>query len=156
MDYINGGELYNLMKNRIILKEKEAKFYIAQVVHAFEFLHSMNIIYRDLKPENILLDEKGYIKLTDFGLAKDDIYAENNANTLCGTSDYLAPEIIKGENYGKSVDIWCIGILLYEMLYGIVCKFFNFYLIIFYNIIVFFILNYSSPLFFVRIKTLVI
>jgi len=123
MDYINGGELFNLMKNKNVLKEEEAKFYIAQVVNSFEFLHIRNIIYRDLKPENILLDEKGYIKLTDFGLAKDDIYTEDNANTLCGTSDYLAPEIIKGENYGKSVDIWCIGILLYEMLYGIVCKF---------------------------------
>ena len=125
MDYINGGELYNLMKNKTTLKEQEAKFYIAQVIHAIEFLHTRNIIYRDLKPENILIDEKGYIKLTDFGLAKDDVLSEKNTDTICGTSDYLAPEVIKGEKYGKPVDIWCIGILLYEMLYGIVYNLFN-------------------------------
>lgn len=125
MEYHNGGELYYHMKNKDVFTEKEAKFYISQVVLAIEFLHSKKIIYRDLKPENIILDKYGYIKLTDFGLAKDEIHSDTVAQTLCGTSDYLAPEIVKGEKYGKSVDVWCIGILLYEMLFGIVKIFLN-------------------------------
>jgi len=120
MDYYNGGELFYHMKRQEIFTESEAKFYISQVVLAIEFLHSKKIIYRDLKPENIILDKYGYIKLTDFGLAKVENDKDTVANTLCGTTDYLSPEVIKGEIYGKPVDIWCIGILQYEMLFGIV------------------------------------
>ncbi len=125
MEYHNGGELFYHMKKKDIFSEADAKFYISQIILAIEFLHSKKIIYRDLKPENIILDEFGYIKLTDFGLAKDNITSDNIAQTICGTTDYLAPEIIMGEKYGKSVDIWCIGILLYEMLFGIVILFFR-------------------------------
>lgn len=82
----------------------------------FEYLHSKNIIYRDLKPENILIDETGYLKLTDFGFAK---YVESRTYTLCGTPEYLAPEMLLNKGHGKPVDWWTFGILLYEMLAGI-------------------------------------
>jgi len=92
------------------------RFFAAQVVSMFEYLHSKNIIYRDLKPENILIDEDGYLKLTDFGFAK---YVESRTYTLCGTPEYLAPEMLLNKGHGKPVDWWTFGILLYEMLAGI-------------------------------------
>lgn len=82
----------------------------------FEYLHNRNIIYRDLKPENILIDKQGYLKLTDFGFAK---ICENVTYTLCGTPEYLAPEVLLSKGHGKPVDWWCLGILIYEMLVGI-------------------------------------
>lgn len=82
----------------------------------FEYLHKYNIIYRDLKPENILIDSSGYLRLTDFGFAK---ICEGRTYTLCGTPEYLAPEIILNKGHGKAVDWWEFGILLYEMLVGI-------------------------------------
>ena len=81
----------------------------------FEYLHSLNIIYRDLKPENILIDEEGYLKLTDFGFAK---YCQTRTYTLCGTPEYLAPEIIMSIGHNHGVDWWALGILTYEMIVG--------------------------------------
>ena len=83
----------------------------------FEYLHSKNIVYRDLKPENILIAVDGYLKLTDFGFAK--FLTDGRTYTLCGTPEYLAPEILLNKGHGKPVDWWTLGILIYEMLAGI-------------------------------------
>lgn len=120
MDCYNGGELFYHLRTKGRFTEQHAKFYLSQIVLALEFLHSKKIIYRDLKPENIVLDKSGYIKLTDFGLAKENIGDDVTTQTFCGTPEYLAPEIIRGDKYGKGVDNWCLGILLFEMLYGFV------------------------------------
>eukprot|EP01006_Ploeotia_vitrea_P037740 TRINITY_DN66166_c3_g2_i1.p1 TRINITY_DN66166_c3_g2~~TRINITY_DN66166_c3_g2_i1.p1 ORF type:complete len:811 (+),score=504.52 TRINITY_DN66166_c3_g2_i1:84-2435(+) len=108
-----GGELFSVLRSRTFFDEDTARFYAASVVLAFEHMHSKNIIYRDLKPENLLLDAQGYMKVTDFGFAK---VVKGRTYTLCGTPDYLAPEIVAGKGHGKGVDWWTLGILIYEML----------------------------------------
>ncbi|KAJ3193223.1 camp-dependent protein kinase catalytic subunit, partial [Entophlyctis luteolus] len=106
LEYVQGGERF---------QNSVAKFYAVEVVLAFEYLHMRDIIYRDLKPENLLIDAKGHIKITDFGFAK---HVPDITWTLCGTPDYLAPEIIQSKGYGRAVDWWAFGILVYEMLAG--------------------------------------
>lgn len=92
-----------------------ALFYITEIVVTFEFLHSLKIAYRDLKPENLLIDRDGHIKLTDFGFAKK---IDDKSYTLCGTPEYLAPEVILGQGHNHGVDWWALGVLIYEMLSG--------------------------------------
>ena len=117
IEYVQGGELFTLLRTRGSFPLEQAKFYTAHIITIFEYLHGKNIIYRDLKPENILINKNGYLKLTDFGFAK---YLNNEKTyTLCGTPEYLAPEIILNKGHGKPVDWWTMGILLYEMLVGI-------------------------------------
>ena len=118
-DYIPGGSLLYHIRNLGKFKEEIAKIYIAQIILAIEYLHKKSIIYRSLTPEGINLDLNGYIKLNDFSFSKSNIfYYSNCTSTFCGTSEYLAPEIIEGKKYGKCVDIWCLGILMYEMIFG--------------------------------------
>lgn len=116
LEYVQGGELFTYLRTVQSLKNEDAVFYAGQVVTMFEYLHSKGIIYRDLKPENLLIDSQGYLKLTDFGFAK---VIEGRTYTLCGTPEYLAPEILLQKGHGKPVDWWCLGILIYEMLVGI-------------------------------------
>ncbi|KAK7205809.1 camp-dependent protein kinase type 2 [Myxozyma melibiosi] len=115
MDYIEGGELFSLLRKSQRFPNPVAKFYAAQVTLALEYLHSHNVIYRDLKPENILLDRRGNIRITDFGFAKE---VPDVTYTMCGTPDYIAPEVIARKAYNKSVDWWSLGILIFEMLTG--------------------------------------
>ena len=117
MDYIKGGELYTILAEKKFLTEPESRFYIAQIVMAIGYLHKSRIIYRDMKPENILINEDGYIKLADFGLAK--LIDEKLANSFCGTPEYLSPEMIDGTGHDFTLDWWTLGVLMYEMLVGI-------------------------------------
>ena len=117
LEYSNKGSLYTLIRKKKYLKENETFHYFIQVLNAVNFLHENNFIHRDIKPENILLNDKNIIKLCDFGWC---VKLENNEkkNTICGTYEYMSPELIKNENYDFNVDIWALGILLYEMLHG--------------------------------------
>lgn len=119
MEYLSGGELFFHMKKTKYFSEKTAIFYLAQIVCALDFLHENGIIYRDIKPENLVLDKNGYIKLTDFGLSKENIIGNYMTSTFCGTPEYLSPEMIKGDLYNQSVDIWSLGIIFFEMLIGV-------------------------------------
>lgn len=119
LDFFNGGELFFHLKKEGRFSERRAKFYGAEITSALGALHALNIVYRDLKPENILLDQDGHIKITDFGLSKDSIEADELTHTFCGTPEYLAPEVLQQQGHGKAVDWWSFGTLLYEMMTGL-------------------------------------
>ncbi|ETL92608.1 AGC/AKT protein kinase, variant [Phytophthora nicotianae] len=118
MDYYNGGSLFFHLRKSRKFSEKRARFYAAQLLMSMSHLHELNIAYRDLKLENILMDDKGFIALTDFGLSKENVDVPDGAKTFCGTAEYIAPELLKGLPYGKAVDWWGFGTLLYEMMTG--------------------------------------
>lgn len=115
LEFLSGGDFFHFLKSRERLTEDDARFYASNVILALEFLHSVDILFRDLKPENILIDSTGYLKLADFGLAKR---CSGKTYSLCGTPEYLAPEIVSLRPYGKSIDIWAFGIFIYEMLFA--------------------------------------
>ena len=118
-EFLQGGDMFFHMHHSTInFSESTVKFYIIEIILAIEFLHENNVIYRDLKPENILMDKEGHIKISDFGLSKRLENQKDKAYTLCGTLQYLAPEILKNKGYDKSVDWWSLGCIYYEMLTG--------------------------------------
>ncbi|XP_078444875.1 protein kinase superfamily protein isoform X2 [Wolffia australiana] len=148
MEYLNGGDLYSLLRNLGCLDESVARIYIAEVVLALEYLHSLHVVHRDLKPDNLLIAHDGHIKLTDFGLSKvglinstDDLSGPTVSDILCedepqlsvsehqnerrkkrsavGTPDYLAPEILLGTGHSASADWWSVGVILFEIIVGI-------------------------------------
>jgi serine/threonine protein kinase len=115
LEYVRGGEMFTHLRKASRFTDEVARFYAAEVVLAWEYIHTRNIVYRDLKPENLLINADGHLKVTDFGFAKK---IEDRTWTVCGTPEYLAPEIILSRGYGKAVDYWALGILIYEMLVG--------------------------------------
>ena len=118
-DYMSGGELFWHLQKEGRFDERRAKFYIAELILALEHLHNHDIVYRDLKPENILLDANGHIALCDFGLSKANLTQNDTTNTFCGTTEYLAPEVLLDEaGYTKMVDFWSLGVLVFEMCCG--------------------------------------
>ncbi len=117
MEYISGGDLM-LHIQREPFTPRRAKFYAAEVLLALEYFHKQGIIYRDLKLDNIMLTLDGHIKVADYGLCKEDMWYGNTTSTFCGTPEFMAPEILLEQRYGRAVDWWAFGILIYEMLLG--------------------------------------
>ncbi|CAA9999249.1 unnamed protein product [Nesidiocoris tenuis] len=144
MEYVNGGELFFHLSRERVFTEDRTRFYGAEIISALGYLHEQGIIYRDLKVcfeidcssrianrsllfltifqlfqlENLLLDKDGHIKIADFGLCKEDINYGNTTKTFCGTPEYLAPEVLEDNDYGRAVDWWGIGVVMYEMMCG--------------------------------------
>ncbi|KAI9907647.1 hypothetical protein PsorP6_002984 [Peronosclerospora sorghi] len=119
MDFYNGGTLHFHLRRAVQFDEVRTRFYAAQLVLALSHLHTYNIVYHDLKPENILLDDQGFLALTDFGLSHDHVdTTDGGMQTFCGTPEYIVPELIRRVPYGKAVDYWSLGILMFEMLAG--------------------------------------
>ncbi|RQM25715.1 hypothetical protein B5M09_004305 [Aphanomyces astaci] len=118
MDYLSAGSLAVHLRKWRKFPETFARFYAAEVALAIAHLHQVNIIYRDVKLENVLMDSDGHVSIADFGLSKQGVSGLKGAKTFCGTAAYIAPELLKGQNYGKAADWWSFGILLYEMIGG--------------------------------------
>ncbi|KAL2219989.1 camp-dependent protein kinase catalytic subunit [Thermoascus aurantiacus ATCC 26904] len=117
LDYCPGGEIFSFLRRARRFNEATSRFYAAEITLTLEFLHDVQgVAYRDLKPENILLDAEGHLKLVDFGFAKK--VGDRETYTLCGTPEYLAPEVIHNSGHGLAVDWWALGILIYEFLVG--------------------------------------
>jgi len=117
--FMSGGELFWHLQREGRFIEGRAKFYIAELILALQHLHRYDIVYRDLKPENILLDANGHIALCDFGLSKANLTNDQTTSTFCGTTEYLAPEVLLDEaGYTKMVDFWSLGVLVFEMCCG--------------------------------------
>jgi len=118
-EFMQGGELFFHLYREKRFTDDKARFYAIEIILAIEFLHKKKMMYRDLKPENVLIDKKGHIKITDFGLSKILSKEKEKTYTICGTPQYLAPEILAGEGYDDAVDWWSLGCILYKMLIGV-------------------------------------
>ena len=116
MDYIKGKELFSVIRDIGLLNKEQAQFYIASIILAVDYLHQRKIIFRDIKPENIMVLENGYIKLIDFGTAKE---MKDKSKSIIGTPQYMAPEVILGDFYSFEIDYWSIGVCLYDFCCGI-------------------------------------
>jgi len=118
-EFCCGGELFRRMEFERLMLEKDAIFYLSEIVIALEYLHSKGIVYRDLKTENVMLDKKGHVKLIDFGLSKMNMGDDTLTSTFCGTVEYMAPEVIlRSSGYGKPADWWSLGIFTFDLLTG--------------------------------------
>ena len=113
------GDVSKMLTIKKRLTEDETRIYIAEIVLALEHLHSLGIIYRDLKPDNIMIAEDGHLKITDFGLSKENADSEFTSNSFVGTYAYAAPEVLKHKPHGKSLDWYLLGALFYEFLVGV-------------------------------------
>lgn len=118
IEYLCGGDLMYHMQRKRRLPEDHARFYSAEICLALDFLHERGIIYRDLKLDNVLLDAEGHIKLTDYGMCKEGLKTGEQTSTFCGTPNYIAPEMLRGESYDFCVDWWALGVLCFEMMAG--------------------------------------
>ncbi|KAJ3859968.1 protein kinase C1 [Lentinula novae-zelandiae] len=117
MEYVSGGDLMlHIQRKQFSLRQ--AKFYASEVLLALEYFHSQGIIYRDLKLDNILLTLDGHVKVADYGLCKEEMWFGQTTSTFCGTPEFMAPEILLEQRYGRAVDWWAFGVLTYEMLLG--------------------------------------
>lgn len=115
MEYISGGDLmWHIQKSRF--SARRAKFYACEVLLALKYFHDNGIVYRDLKLDNILLTTEGHIKIADYGLCKENMWYKSTTGTFCGTPEFMAPEIISGKPYDRSVDWWAFGVLMFQML----------------------------------------
>jgi serum/glucocorticoid-regulated kinase 2 len=120
LEYCAGGDLFAHLGKWRKFSEPTARVFSAELVLAIEYLHAQGIVYRDLKPENVLLDASGHVKLTDFGLARCGVTEPHRgATSLCGTPEYLAPEVISQQGHGTAVDWWGLGMVLHEMITGV-------------------------------------
>ena len=119
MDICTGGELFFHLLQHRRFSEKQAKFFMCEILLGFQYMHERDIVYRDIKPENILVDIDGHIRIADFGLAKI-IPEHSRSHSFCGSPEYLCPEMLKNEaGHDRRLDIYCLGVLLYEMLTGL-------------------------------------
>jgi serine/threonine protein kinase len=116
LEYANSGTLFSLIKRKKGFEEKEAFKYFIQAASAVQFIHDCDLVHRDIKPENLILDDKGNLKLCDFGWCIE--MSTGSRQTFCGTYEYMAPEIIKEKPYNQCIDVWSLGILLYELIHG--------------------------------------
>eukprot|EP01016_Furgasonia_blochmanni_P047968 TRINITY_DN7100_c0_g3_i4.p1 TRINITY_DN7100_c0_g3~~TRINITY_DN7100_c0_g3_i4.p1 ORF type:complete len:215 (-),score=33.39 TRINITY_DN7100_c0_g3_i4:493-1137(-) len=124
VEYVRGMELFDVIRDIGLLTSYDSQFYIGSLILALEYLHTQSIIYRDLKPENVMVDHEGYVKLIDMGTAKilkgKGSGSGNRTFTIIGTPHYMAPEILTGKGYSYLVDLWSVGVCLYEFMCGMV------------------------------------